>query len=764
MNDKKTILLVEDEALIAMVQKKTLERHGYEVITVTTGEKAIEKVRTAAGIDIILMDINLGNGMDGTEAAGRILSVRPVPIVFLTSHAEKEYVDRVRKITRYGYVIKGSGDFVLQSSIEMAFELFNAHEKTRMSEERYRRITEGLTDYLYTVRVKDCQAVETTHSEACLSVTGYRSEEFAANPYLWLDMVVPEDRQLVIDHAQGILSGKQISPFEHRIIRKDGQIRLMSHTPIVQIDSLGNTISYDGVVKDITDRNLTEEDLRIHRVELEAQNEELRHTQEELEASRTRYFDFYDLAPVGYLTLSERGLILEANLTTAALLGEVTRKALVKQPISRFILPEDQGIYYLKRKQLFETASAQMWEMRMLRKDKTTFWAQVQAIAAQDADGSPACRIVISDITERKKAEYTAYISELRYRRLFETTQDGILLIDFDTGMILDVNTFLIDLLGYSKDDFFKKHLWEVGVFRDVAASKDNFVTLQKKRYVRFEGLPLETKSGKKIDVEFVANVHEAGGTTVIQCNIRDTTERKLAEDKLRSVRVELELSNKDLEQFASIAAHDLQEPLRMVASYTQLLAERYEGQLDEKANKYIAYAVDGAIRMQQLVNDLLTYSRVGTRSNPIETADSHSILGEAIRNLAAMIEESKAIVTNEELPMVRADGLQLVQVFQNLLANAIKFRGEHFPLVHVSARDGGIEWVFSIRDNGIGIDRQYADRIFAIFQRLHTRQEYPGTGIGLAVCKRILERHGGRIWFESEIGKGSTFFFTVPK
>ncbi len=167
---------------------------------------------------------------------------------------------------------------------------------------------------------------------------------------------------------------------------------------------------------------------------------------------------------------------------------------------------------------------------------------------------------------------------------------------------------------------------------------------------------------------------------------------------------------------------------------------------------------------MQRLVNDLLAYSRISTRGNPLETTDSHSILGEVIRNLAAAIEESKALVTNEELPLVRADASQLVQVFQNLLANAIKFRGENFPLIHVSARDEGREWVFSVRDNGIGIDRQYADRIFVIFQRLHTRQEYPGTGIGLAVCKRIVERHGGRIWFDSEPGKGSTFFFTIPK
>jgi signal transduction histidine kinase len=232
---------------------------------------------------------------------------------------------------------------------------------------------------------------------------------------------------------------------------------------------------------------------------------------------------------------------------------------------------------------------------------------------------------------------------------------------------------------------------------------------------------------------------------------------------RLRAL-VDLERSNKELEQFAYVASHDLQEPLRMISSYTQLLGERYAGQLDEKAKKYMGYAVDGAVRMQRLINDLLAYSRVGTRGNPIESTDAHSVLGEAIRNLAAMIEENKAIITNEDLPVVRADAAQLVQVFQNLLANAIKFRGEVLPRVHVSVREEGHEWVFSVKDNGIGIDPQYADRVFVIFQRLHTRQEYPGTGIGLAICKRIVERHGGKIWYESEPGKGTTFFFTIQK
>jgi len=272
------------------------------------------------------------------------------------------------------------------------------------------------------------------------------------------------------------------------------------------------------------------------------------------------------------------------------------------------------------------------------------------------------------------------------------------------------------------------------------------------------------TKSGRSVPF-FMTGVRVGVGDKRLAAGVGiDIAERKRAEEALGRLNEDLLRSNKDLEEFAYVASHDLQEPLRMVASYTQLLAERYKGQLDEKAMKYIAYAVEGAVRMQQLINGLLTYSRMGARGRPVETVDSHALLGEAIRNLGAAIDESHAIITAEELPAVSADPTQLVHLFQNLLSNAVKFRSEEYPRVHVSAHDAGKEWIFSVKDNGIGIDRQYSDRIFLIFQRLHTRTEYPGTGIGLALCKRIVERHGGRIWFESEPGKGSSFFFSLPK
>jgi light-regulated signal transduction histidine kinase (bacteriophytochrome) len=200
-----------------------------------------------------------------------------------------------------------------------------------------------------------------------------------------------------------------------------------------------------------------------------------------------------------------------------------------------------------------------------------------------------------------------------------------------------------------------------------------------------------------------------------------------------------------------------------MVSSYTQLLARRYKGRLDATADEFIAYAVDGANRMQTLINDLLAYSRVGTRGKEFEPTDCTAVLNLALANLEAAIEESGAVVSHDSLPTVMADKWQIAQLLQNLIGNAIKYHGEAPPRVHVSAEQKENDWVFSVRDNGIGIDPQYAERIFVIFQRLHTRDEYPGTGIGLAICKKIVERHGGRVRVESRVGTGSTFYFTIP-
>jgi signal transduction histidine kinase len=225
----------------------------------------------------------------------------------------------------------------------------------------------------------------------------------------------------------------------------------------------------------------------------------------------------------------------------------------------------------------------------------------------------------------------------------------------------------------------------------------------------------------------------------------------------------ELRRSNIELERFASVASHDLQEPLRMVASYTQLLGRRYKGQLDANADEFIHFAVEGATRMQALIDDLIMYSRVSTKGQSLRSTDCEEVVDHALANLRAAREDSGAIIMRDAMPTVTADGSQLLRLFQNLISNAIKFRGNRSPEIHVGAERNACGWVFSVRDNGIGIDAKYAHQLFVIFKRLHTRSEYPGTGIGLAICKKIVERHGGRIWFESLPDKGATFFFTLP-
>ncbi len=250
--------------------------------------------------------------------------------------------------------------------------------------------------------------------------------------------------------------------------------------------------------------------------------------------------------------------------------------------------------------------------------------------------------------------------------------------------------------------------------------------------------------------------------------SLNETEKQKKAIEKLNrklnKTLIELKRSNEELEQFAYVASHDLQEPLRMVSSYTQLLANKYEGKLDDKADTYIHFAVDGATRMQGLINNLLDYSRVSTRGKQFQPVDCNRILDTALTALKNRIEDAHAVVTSSELPEIYCDEDQMTRVFLNLIGNAIKFNGEKVPVISISAEPDKDFWLFKIADNGIGIDPKYNEKIFVIFQRLHSRQEYEGNGIGLSICKRIINRHGGDIWLESKPGEGTTFFFTIPK
>ena len=355
-------------------------------------------------------------------------------------------------------------------------------------------------------------------------------------------------------------------------------------------------------------------------------------------------------------------------------------------------------------------------------------------------------------------------VSELKFRRLFESLQDGILILDGETGLVVDANPFFTDLTGYTREELIGKDLRELGFLKDIARSTESFSQLLRKEYIRYEDIPLETKNGKILKVEFISNVFAVDKEKVVQCTIRDISERKRAEEELKNFSAELERSNIELQQFAYVASHDLQEPLRMISSYLQFIEKRYKNKLDADADDFINFAVDGAGRMQSLINALLEFSRVSSRGRPFELVSLKEILDNICETMSPHIKNLGASVEYADLPEVKADKSQIYSVFMNLIQNALKFTVPgRAPHIIITAEKKGDDYIFCISDNGIGIEEQYFERIFTIFQRLHTQEEYSGTGIGLSICRRIVERHGGQIRVESEYGRGSSFYFNIP-
>ena len=386
---------------------------------------------------------------------------------------------------------------------------------------------------------------------------------------------------------------------------------------------------------------------------------------------------------------------------------------------------------------------------------------------------------IFLDITQSKLTENLIRESEEKFRGIFENSPIGKAMIDLEGKM--QVNSAFCILLGYTQEEF-KALRWQDFThpddIADTAAMLESLLSgkinsgRHEKRYIHKNGSILwvdatiflhRDPDGKPkyfiksfIEITQKRNMEEA-----LRRNIDDLQKTEL---QLTRTLQNLELSNKELEQFAYVASHDLQEPLRMVSSYTQLLAKKYFNALDADALDYIKFAVDGAVRMQLLINDLLDYSRITKQNHSLESVSSSMVLGLAIVNLRKKIEESHAVITNDRLPNVISNASQLVHVFQNLIDNAIKYNDSGIPLLHISATLLEDEYCFSFTDNGIGINEEYKERIFEIFERLHSAQAYPGTGIGLAICKKIVEKHGGKIWVKPNTQKGATFYFTLKK
>jgi PAS domain S-box-containing protein len=608
-------------------------------------------------------------------------------------------------------------------------------------------------------------------------VSGYSVDEMARlHP---LDLFQGEGRRLITERIQEVFE-KGESSAEAEFISKSG-----SGTPYF---FTGNRVIFDGVPcligmgVDVTERKRMEEELCKSRDELEERvrertaelvrvNEELaaeiaerEKAEATVKAERKRLENVLEMMPAYAILLTPEYRVAYANRTFRDWFGDDHGRKCYE-----FLFRRTEPCETCETYTVLSTGKSHFWE-----------WTgpngrsyDIYDYPFTDTDGAPLIMEIGVDVTAHKQARQALQSASRYARSLLEASLDPLVTISPE-GKVTDVNaaTELVTgvardrLIGSSFSDYFTEPEKANAGYQQVIAQGE----------VRDYPLTIRHVSGRTTDVLYNATVYrnEAGQIQGVFAAARDITERQRVEAELARHREHLEelvlqrtedlaRSNRDLEQFAYVASHDLQEPLRAVAGFVGLLQQRYQGKLDEKAEDYIRLAVDGATRMQTLIGDLLSYSRVGTRGKAMEPTQAGRCVKDALTNLQASIGESGTAIHVDPLPTVQADAVQLTQLYQNLIANAIKFHSDRPPEIHIGARREPDAWLFWVRDNGIGIEPQYAERIFLIFQRLHTRRTYPGTGIGLAICKRIVERHGGRIWVESQPGQGSTFYFTLP-
>lgn len=674
---------------------------------------------------------------------------------------------------------------LLDSVGAMLASYFERREKTdalRESEARFRTIfvSSGIGMAILNLEGRIIEA-----NTAFQDMLGYSAGELRG---MELSRVThPEDESADLRRFKALAAGQRDNLHaEKRFLRKDGRTAWGRLTATLVRSADGEPRFTIGMVEDIAERK---------RVELA------------LQASEDRLRASY--AAVGQVMMAPDGHILKANPAFCEI-TDYDERELLDTDIHSLTHPDDRTYGAEALRQLLDGQELRhAVEKRYVRKDGETVTVLVSTSVIRDSEGNPASMIsFVQDISERKRFEQQLEVQYAVGRILVDAES-----LDEAAPRILQaiaegLHWTLGALWMVDRQDnrlrcvaTWHSPSMQVGVFeavsrqtalpsgiglpgRVLASGEPAWIVdvLQDENFPRLHiaaredlhgafGFPIRGEHGilgvieiftrqmSPVDEDLIQTV------TALGIQIGQFIERKRAEEELAARVADLARSNRDLAQFAYVASHDLQEPLRMVSSFTQLLAKRYSGKLDEEADEFISYAVDGASWMQGLINDLLAYSRGGTRGKPLAPAAIDAVLDRALGNLQKTVEETAAEIVRDPLPTVLGDDAQLVQLFQNLLSNAMKFRGERVPRIKIRAErtSTGKEWIFSIQDNGIGIDPQYAEQVFVIFQRLHTRTEYPGTGIGLAICKKIVERHGGRIWVESEPGQGTTFFFALP-
>ncbi|HWI35738.1 MAG TPA: PAS domain S-box protein [Burkholderiales bacterium] len=625
----------------------------------------------------------------------------------------------------------------------------NAEAALRESEERYRRTFELAGSGLAHVSL-DGRFLR-VNRQLC-EMLGYSEGELVGKHVKELSH--PEDRDTVDASRDPLVQGAVDSiRVEKRYLRKDGATMWASVAIAFERDANGQPLYAISVLDDITTR---------------------KHIDAALRESEERYRRTFELAGSGVAHIGLDRKFIRVNRRLCEILGYPEHE-LIGMTGREISFPDDLDKINSQRPRLYAGEVDHVYvEKRYIRKDRSVVWVAFSMTVERDDGGKPLYEIAIfDDITERKNAETALAESEDRFRKLTQLSSDWYWEQDDQFGLTF-MSRRMSEKTGLDPSAYIGRKRWDQPALNLTAEDwARHRATLERHEPFRdFEMQRPNVDGGTRwISVSGEPVFDAAGKFKGYRGVGSDITARKEAEEELRRAHdelarkaEELQRSNAELEQFAYVASHDLQEPLRMVSSYTQLLARRYGDKLQGDAQEFMHYVVDGAARMKQLIEDLLAYSRVGTKGKEFKPAPIEASLKKAITNLRTAIEETGASVTWDPLPTESVDEVQLAQLFQNLIGNALKFRGAGVPRVHVCAADQADHWQITIADNGIGIEPQYFERIFMLFQRLHTMGEYPGTGIGLAICKKVVERHGGIIWVTSTPGEGSQFHFTLPK
>jgi PAS domain S-box-containing protein len=569
---------------------------------------------------------------------------------------------------------------------------------------------------------------------------GYSRDELVGKKRLG-DLMTPESAAEFAVSFPIFLSRGYANDLEYEMIKKDGTRFWVIINATAVRDAKGNILRTRSTLFDITER---------------------KHIEQALRASEQRFNVFFESSASGMAIIDGSGRYTRVNPAYCRIQKRSEKDLLgMHFNVTSDPAETEENVQLFQKFVRGELKTLEI-ERRISRPDGSSVWAYVSVTSVAENASTNALFVQIIDITERKLADAALRESENRFSVFFDSSPSGMAILNHE-GKYIRLNRAFCEMHQCPMELLLNAHFMTIVMPEFVDVDRELFQKLQSGEIqTRQMEQSFKCPTGDPVwTLCTITAVGDKPNFRMIFIQSLDITERRRIEEELAHRIEELGRSNRDLEAFAYVASHDLQEPLRAVSGCTQILAENYKGKLDKDADTLISYTIGGVLRMQSLIQDLLAYSRVGRKSEPHALVDTEEALNEAIENLRTAISESQVTITHESLPTVFGDRVQLVQLLQNLISNAIKYRSNVPPKIHISAREQTGEWLFSINDNGIGIDPQYHDRIFVIFQRLHGRDR-AGTGIGLAICKRIVEQHDGRIWVRSETGKGATFYFTL--